>query len=92
VPIIKKGAKGISLLKLFFFKAIRIIPIKVPKREAKSIAIKILGKPKKSPIKNKSFTSPKPNHLPLEKKKIRKKTKLTINPERKLFKKVGFIL
>jgi len=87
--MIKKGAKGISLLKVFFFKMIRIIPIKLPKIEAKKTAIKMFGNPKKSPIKNKNFMSPKPIQLPFEKMKMRKKIKLAINPERKLFKKVG---
>ena len=56
--MIKNGPKGISDLKVFLFKTIKITPIIAPIKKAKNKAISILGKPKNIPIKKANFTSP----------------------------------
>lgn len=73
VPIAKKGAKGTSDFKVFFFKIIKKIPVKAPKKNEKNKPAKIFGQLKKRPKKKASLTSPKPIHLPLEIKKIKRK-------------------
>lgn len=76
VPIIKKGAKGIWLFNPFFSRIINPNPIIAPKRKAKNIPHKMLGKPKRSPKSRANLTSPKPIQRPLEIKNIDRK-----NPE-----------
>jgi len=73
VPVTKKGPKGISLLRVFFFKTISPIPIIAPRKKAKKRAMRIFGKPRKSPIKKANLGSPQPIHLPRETKTIAKK-------------------
>ena len=72
----RKGAKGTSDFIVFFPRAINPIPITAPMVEDKKRVIKILGKPSKRPRKKINLTSPKPNHLPLEIKKIARKNKV----------------
>ena len=73
VPITKKGAKGTSVFKFFPFKAINPTPIIAPIKKDKNRASNILGKPTSKPKKKANFTSPKPSHLPLERRKMAKK-------------------
>ena len=76
VPMIKKGAKGISLFNPFFWNIIEMIPTTAPVANAKNNQAKILGNPKINPNKIASFTSPNPIQRPPDTKKIAKK-----NPE-----------
>ena len=73
VPVIKNGPKGISDFKDFLFKIINPIPIIAPKRKAENKANKILGNPRKNPIKKANFISPIPIQLPRETKTITRK-------------------
>ena len=73
VPVTKNGPKGTSDFKFFFFAKINPIPIIAPIKNAKKSETKILGKPRKRPIKTANFTSPKHSHLPLETRKIIRK-------------------
>lgn len=66
VPVTKNGPKGISLLRVFFLKIINPIPIIAPIKKAKKRAMRILGKPRKSPIKNANFGSPQPIQRPFD--------------------------
>ncbi len=63
-PVTKKGPKGSSDLKVFFFKRISPIPIIAPKKKEKKKAIKKFGNPETKPIKNPNFISPNPIHFP----------------------------
>lgn len=81
VPVTRKGPNGTSLLSAFFLKTINPIPIIAPMKKAKKRAIKILGKPRKSPIKKANFGSPNPIHLPREIKTIARKKEATITAE-----------
>ena len=76
VPIIKKGPKGTSLFKPFFFNIINITPIIAPIRKEKNKATNTKGDPKKRPIKKASLTSPKPIQRPPDKAKIARKNKV----------------
>jgi len=73
VPATKKGPKGTSDFKFFFLKDIKANPTRAPLRKAKNKATKMLGQPKRSPIKKTSFTSPIPIHLPFDKSTTAKK-------------------
>jgi len=73
VPVTKNGPKGTSLFRVFFLAKISPIPIIAPIKKDKNKAIKILGKPKKSPIKKASFISPIPIQRPFEISTINKK-------------------
>ncbi len=76
VPLTRKGPKGTLLVKLFLAKATKPNPIIAPIKNEKNKPTKILGKPRKRPIKKPNLASPKPIHLPRDKNQIRKK-----NPE-----------
>lgn len=73
VPTTKNGPKGTLLFKLFLPAKINPIPIIAPIENAKNKATKTLGKFRKRPIKKVNLTSPKPNHLPRERRKIKRK-------------------
>ena len=92
MPVIKNGAKGTSDFKLFFLKIINPIPIIAPKEKAKNRAKIVLGKERKRPIKKTSFTSPKPNHLPLEKRKIAKNKKVIPKERGRVFSRKYLVL
>ena len=75
IPNTRKGPNGTSLFNDFFLAIISPKPIIAPEKKAEKRATKILGKPKKRPIKRANFTSPKPSHLPLDIRKIVKKNR-----------------
>lgn len=64
VPVTKNGPKGTSDLRVFLPAIISPSPTRAPIKKAKNKATKILGEPKKRPIKKANLTSPKPSHLP----------------------------
>lgn len=73
VPVTKKGPNGNWLFIFFFPKPIKNNPKIAPNKKDKNKATKILGKPKKSPIKNPILASPSPIHLPRDMNQIKKK-------------------
>lgn len=73
VPKIKNGANGTSLFKPFLPKIIKAKLIIAPRIKAKNNPTKIPGNPKINPSRIANFTSPKPIHLPLDKRKSAKK-------------------
>ncbi len=83
VPIIRNGPNGISLFKVLRPVLINPNPIIAPNKKAKKRAIEIFGQERKKPMKNASFTSPKPIHFPLEKSQIKKKKSPAPKPEKR---------
>ena len=73
VAPVKKGPRGISDFRAFFFKTNRIIETAPPIKKAKNRAVKSWGKPKSNPIKIPILTSPMPIHLPRDIRNISKK-------------------
>ncbi len=73
VPVTRKGPKGTSLFKPFFFVKISPTPIIAPIKKAKNKATKIFGQPRNKPIKKANLMSPMPIHLPRETKTIARK-------------------
>ena len=73
VPPTKNGPNGTCEFIFFFLRNMRTMPTTAPAKNAEYNAMRILGNPRKSPMKNASFTSPKPSQRPRESKKIAKK-------------------
>ena len=84
VPVTKNGAKGISDLRVFLPRAIRINPTAAPIKKAKNKATKMSGKPRNKPIKKANFISPTPIHLPREIRTIVRKKVAAPKADRKL--------
>lgn len=68
IPKIKKGPKGISLLKEYLFNKIKVSPKSDPDQKAKKSAERIPGKPKKRPPPTINLASPNPIQRPFEAK------------------------
>ena len=89
VPVIRKGPNGISDRKPFFCNAIRPTPIIAPTKKARKKAGAIFGQPRNRPMKNASFTSPKPIQRPLDTKKIARKKALADRAAKVGFKSIS---
>lgn len=86
VPVIKNGAKGTLLFKVFLPVRIKMRPTKAPKKKPPKRAIRILGNPKKRPKKKESFTSPNPIHFSREIKTMERKKALLRKAAPKVFR------
>lgn len=73
VPTTKNGPKGTSDFKVLFLEIINPVPIIAPVRKAKNRATKMLGQPRKSPIKKANFISPIPMPFPRDAKTMTRK-------------------
>ena len=73
VPVTRNGPKGTSDFKVFLPEITNPNPIIAPIKKAKNKATKILGKPRKRPIKKANFISPIPSQRPREIKTIARK-------------------
>ena len=84
VPVTKNGPNGTSDFNFFLREIINATPIIAPIKKAENKATKILGQPRKRPIKKATLISPIPIHLPLDHKTIARKNPAAPAADRKL--------